>query len=177
MNGFVDRYFETETVASSSTGWLCSIVFGIILLQYNIIGVVKQSISVEKKPLPPQTGTIGPQMNSPLMLIESFLQALTNADKDGRIVITRKGIIQINCHSTRRLLEMLGQFHLFLAGWIKTVCYVFSSALLSGSSLKFLLLNPSLHFTSIVSEARAVVVAGGTMQPVRSHGVSLHQGW
>ena len=44
---------------------------------------------------------------------------------------------------------------------------MFSSALLSGSSLKFLLLNPSLHFTSIVSEARAVVVAGGTMQPVR----------
>ena len=44
-----------------------------------------------------------------------------------------------------------------------------SIALLSGSSIKFLLLNPSLHFTSIVSEARAVVVAGGTMQPVRSH--------
>ena len=37
---------------------------------------------------------------------------------------------------------------------------------LSCSSLKFLLLNPAVHFTSIVREARAVVVPGGTMQPV-----------
>ena len=37
---------------------------------------------------------------------------------------------------------------------------------LSSSSLKFLLLNPAVHFTSIVREARAVIVAGGTMQPV-----------
>ena len=34
----------------------------------------------------------GEQMKSPLMLIESFLQALTNMDTNGRIVITRKGI-------------------------------------------------------------------------------------
>ena len=31
------------------------------------------------------------QMNSPLMLIEGFLQALTNMDSDGRIVISKKG--------------------------------------------------------------------------------------
>ena len=37
---------------------------------------------------------------------------------------------------------------------------------LSASSLKFLLLNPSVHFTRVVREASAVVVAGGTMQPV-----------
>ena len=48
---------------------------------------------MEKKSLPPQNG-VTPQMNSPLMLIESFLQALTNADKDGRIVITKKGTIE-----------------------------------------------------------------------------------
>ena len=35
------------------------------------------------------------------------------------------------------------------------------------SVLKYLLLNPSVHFGSIVHEARAVIVAGGTMQPVR----------
>ncbi len=39
---------------------------------------------------------------------------------------------------------------------------------LSSSSLKFLLLNPSVHFTRIVREASSVVVAGGTMQPVSS---------
>ncbi|PNF28755.1 ATP-dependent DNA helicase DDX11 [Cryptotermes secundus] len=33
-------------------------------------------------------------------------------------------------------------------------------------SLKFLLLNPAAHFSSIIKEARAVVLAGGTMQPL-----------
>lgn len=41
-----------------------------------------------------------------------------------------------------------------------------STERISSGSLKFLLLNPSLHFTSVVREARAVIVAGGTMQPV-----------
>ena len=31
------------------------------------------------------------QMRSPLMIIESFLSALTSADKDGRIVVTKTG--------------------------------------------------------------------------------------
>ena len=35
------------------------------------------------------------QMNSPLMLIEGFLQALTNTDNDGRIVITKGGEILV----------------------------------------------------------------------------------
>ena len=52
-----------------------------------------RSADVEKKFLPSQTGVVPHQMNSPLMLIESFLQALTNADKDGRIVIARKGTL------------------------------------------------------------------------------------
>ncbi|KAJ9588736.1 hypothetical protein L9F63_017971 [Diploptera punctata] len=33
-------------------------------------------------------------------------------------------------------------------------------------SLKFLLLNPAAHFADIVKQARAVIVAGGTMQPL-----------
>jgi chromosome transmission fidelity protein 1 len=37
---------------------------------------------------------------------------------------------------------------------------------LTTSSFRFLLLNPSVHFEEIVKECRAVVVAGGTMQPV-----------
>lgn len=38
------------------------------------------------------------------------------------------------------------------------------------SSLKFLLLNPAVHFAQVVKECRAVVIAGGTMQPVRYQG-------
>ncbi|XP_033615327.1 ATP-dependent DNA helicase DDX11 [Fukomys damarensis] len=37
---------------------------------------------------------------------------------------------------------------------------------LSQSSLKFLLLNPAVHFAQVVKECRAVVIAGGTMRPV-----------
>ncbi|XP_044533725.1 ATP-dependent DNA helicase DDX11 isoform X1 [Gracilinanus agilis] len=37
---------------------------------------------------------------------------------------------------------------------------------LSQSSLRFLLLNPSVHFAQVVKECRAVIIAGGTMQPV-----------
>ena len=48
-----------------------------------------------------------------------------------------------------------------------------STGQLSCSSLKFLLLNPAVHFTSVVREARAVVVAGGTMQPVNIRFITL----
>ncbi|CAL9695345.1 unnamed protein product [Knipowitschia caucasica] len=37
---------------------------------------------------------------------------------------------------------------------------------LADSSVKFLLLNPAVHFAQVLRESRAVVIAGGTMQPV-----------
>lgn len=46
--------------------------------------------------------------------------------------------------------------------------FVFLSGNLSQSSLKFLLLNPAVPFAQVVKECRAVVIAGGTMQPVRT---------
>lgn len=46
--------------------------------------------------------------------------------------------------------------------------FVFLSGSLSQSSLKFLLLNPAVPFAQVVKECRAVVIAGGTMQPVRT---------
>lgn len=67
--------------------------------------------------------------SSPLMHIEGFLLALTNANKDGRVVVRKQ-------------------------------------ELLSQCSLRFQLLNPAVHFTDVVKEARAIIVAGGTMQPV-----------
>ncbi|XP_062509848.1 ATP-dependent DNA helicase DDX11-like [Corticium candelabrum] len=42
---------------------------------------------------------------------------------------------------------------------------VTKSIALAASSLKFLLLNPSTHFSDLVRECRAIVLAGGTMQP------------
>ncbi|NWX56819.1 DDX11 helicase, partial [Promerops cafer] len=69
------------------------------------------------------------QSASPLMQIEGFLSALTNANQDGRVILNRQGTV--------------GQ-----------------------SSLKFLLLNPAVHFAKVVEECRAVIIAGGTMQPM-----------
>ncbi|XP_037623879.1 ATP-dependent DNA helicase DDX11 [Sebastes umbrosus] len=37
---------------------------------------------------------------------------------------------------------------------------------LSESSVKFLMLNPAVHFAQVLKQCRAVIVAGGTMQPV-----------
>lgn len=56
------------------------------------------------------------------------------------------------------------------------VFFFLSAGSLSQSSLKFLLLNPAVHFAQVVKECRAVVIAGGTMQPVRM-GPSLAPGY
>uniref|UniRef100_A0A7M4FKQ7 DEAD/H-box helicase 11 n=1 Tax=Crocodylus porosus TaxID=8502 RepID=A0A7M4FKQ7_CROPO len=63
------------------------------------------------------------KMASPLMHIEGFLSALTNANQDGRVILNRQGTV-------------------------------------SQSSLKFLLLNPAVHFAKVVKECRAVIIAG-----------------
>ncbi|KAJ2961754.1 hypothetical protein NQZ79_g2978 [Umbelopsis isabellina] len=59
--------------------------------------------------------------------IEAFLMALTNADKDGRII---RGI---NTY---------------------------------GAYVQYMLLNPANEFKEIVEDARSVVLAGGTMEPI-----------
>ncbi|KAJ8373528.1 hypothetical protein SKAU_G00041080 [Synaphobranchus kaupii] len=78
-------------------------------------------------PTPDQTGQTS--MSSPMMQVEGFIFALTNANKDGRVVVQRQGV-------------------------------------LAQSSVKFLLLNPAVHFATVLKDCRAVIIAGGTMQPV-----------
>uniref|UniRef100_A0AAR2LTC6 ATP-dependent DNA helicase DDX11 n=1 Tax=Pygocentrus nattereri TaxID=42514 RepID=A0AAR2LTC6_PYGNA len=89
--------------------------------------------SLQNKPAAPpeQQGAVEdrPSMASPMMLVESFLFALTNSNKDGRVVMDKQ-------------------------------------ACLAQSSLKFLMLNAAVHFAQVVQECRAVIIAGGTMQPV-----------
>lgn len=46
--------------------------------------------------------------------------------------------------------------------------FFFSKEEQTGTELKYLLLDPTFHFKEIVQEARAVVLAGGTMSPVRT---------
>ena len=55
----------------------------------------KQRLPPPAPPTPGAAAATPHQPNSPLMLVESFLEALTNADKDGRIVIYRKGTVPL----------------------------------------------------------------------------------
>ncbi len=98
-----------------------------------------------------------------MMLVESFLFALTNANKDGRVMIQRQGkwIFDHMHMDTHR--------KLFLTHNSPS-----SPACLSQSSLKFLLLNAAVHFAQIIQECRAVIIAGGTMQPVSIHAHHTH---
>lgn len=95
-----------------------------------------------------------------MMQVEGFFLALTNSNTDGRVVLQKQGILfmlkvqikekMINC-SYVRLSVFWGFFY---------------PGTLSESSVKFLLLNPAVHFTQVLKECRAVIIAGGTMQPV-----------
>lgn len=90
-------------------------------------------------------------------MIESFLLALTNSVQDGRILITRQpGTALYGIYYQRT--DLTRVTNLFL-DWKK-------------STMKFLLLNPELHFQDIVQQARAVILAGGTMQPVSPNHLS-----
>uniref|UniRef100_U3JMF8 Helicase ATP-binding domain-containing protein n=1 Tax=Ficedula albicollis TaxID=59894 RepID=U3JMF8_FICAL len=97
----------------------------------NFLLTLQQGSDKEGTPQSPPVEAEHDQLRaaSPLMQIEGFLSALTNANQDGRVILNRQGTV--------------GQ-----------------------SSLKFLLLNPAVHFAKVVEECRTVIIAGGTMQPV-----------
>ncbi|KAJ8028374.1 ATP-dependent DNA helicase DDX11 [Holothuria leucospilota] len=127
LNGFVEMKMDPAVNVDGSAPQPTGISH--FLQQIQKQNLTKQSTSIgnEENKANPSSDFV--EASSPLMHIESFLQALTNADKDGRVVIYRKD-------------------------------------LLSQSSLKFLLLNPAIHFKEVVNQARSVVIAGGTMQPL-----------
>ncbi|KAJ0396188.1 hypothetical protein ATCC90586_004398 [Pythium insidiosum] len=68
---------------------------------------------------------------SPLRSIQALFKALTNATRDGRILVRP--------HNPAKGSE---------------------------GAIKFVLMNPAIHFHEIVEQARTVVLAGGTMHPV-----------
>eukprot|EP01105_Mastigella_eilhardi_P001189 TRINITY_DN1147_c3_g1_i2.p1 TRINITY_DN1147_c3_g1~~TRINITY_DN1147_c3_g1_i2.p1 ORF type:complete len:736 (-),score=115.27 TRINITY_DN1147_c3_g1_i2:335-2422(-) len=72
--------------------------------------------------------------------VESFLLALSNADRNGRVLVT------------------------------------YNAETPQASSLRFLLLNPEAHFRDVIEQAKAVVLAGGTLQPMSSLRAQLLSG-
>jgi chromosome transmission fidelity protein 1 len=53
------------------------------------------------------------------------------------------------------------------------LCIVPPSGDINGAALKYMLLDPTYHFRSIVSNARAVILAGGTMSPMSDYTTHL----
>lgn len=107
-----------------------------------------------------QTATQGAQKStSPILLVvDAFLMSLLNADNDGRVIVTMEdegveggGSLDDGGDNG----SSSGQTG-SLAGREKTQVPV----------LKFMLLNPANVFKPLVEEARSVVLAGGTMEPV-----------
>ncbi|CAN8212736.1 unnamed protein product [Coccothraustes coccothraustes] len=124
--GFVERYGGTASAVKTNKE--NQKVAGL----QDFLLTLQQGSDKEGAPQSPQPGEAEHDQlrtASPLMQIEGFLSALTNANQDGRVILNRQGTV--------------GQ-----------------------SSLKFLLLNPAVHFAKVVEECRAVIIAGGTMQPV-----------
>ncbi|KAJ1957865.1 ATP-dependent DNA helicase chl1 [Dispira parvispora] len=72
-------------------------------------------------------------LRTTLPLVDTFLMALTNTDRDGRIIL---GLTTPTANT------------------------------LAQPFLKYVLLNPCEPFREVVEEARSVIVAGGTMEPV-----------
>ncbi|CAM9951290.1 unnamed protein product, partial [Hapterophycus canaliculatus] len=96
---------------------------------------------------------------SALQAVEGFLDALTNASRDGRILVTyggkeesgrRKGSSTMKNKTQQQQQRQQQQQQ---------------EREEEEPSVKFLMLNPAVHFDEIVQKARALVLVGGTMQP------------
>lgn len=105
-----------------------------------------------------QTATQGAQKStSPILLVvDAFLMSLLNADNDGRVIVTMEEEgVEGGGNEGGDDGGSSGQIG-SLVGREKTQVPV----------LKFMLLNPANVFKPLVEEARSVVLAGGTMEPV-----------
>lgn len=83
-----------------------------------------------------------------LRSVLALITCLTNADLDGRIVVNSGTVQEGSKSSTSSCSSSSGEGN-------------YSTSL----SIRFILLNPSVHFQKIVDGARSVLLLGGTLQP------------
>lgn len=92
-----------------------------------------------------------------LRSVLTLITCLTNADVDGRIVITKN---IVNSYQ-----QKIPAQQPYTATSASAPLPSSSSSSSPSSSIKFILLNPSAHFQKIVDQARSVLLLGGTLQP------------
>ncbi|KAG1219040.1 hypothetical protein G6F35_007820 [Rhizopus arrhizus] len=121
----IKNYLETSNLARKLNGFIDKAKEKEEEKRRQLLSDPKGSVT-PPPPLPPALSSSIPTLTQ----VEAFLLALTNPDKDGRIVIS------------------------------------FGNADSPGVSIKYMLLNPANAFKPIVDEAKSIILAGGTMEPV-----------
>ncbi|KAI8352753.1 helicase C-terminal domain-containing protein [Mortierella sp. GBAus27b] len=101
----------------------------------------------------PSGGRPAIQSTPILLVVDAFLMSLLNADNDGRVMITME--------DENSGLDIEGDSDRDHPGAVEP-----TSSRDRKPVLRFMLLNPANVFKPLVEEARSVVLAGGTMEPV-----------
>ncbi|XP_063976651.1 ATP-dependent DNA helicase DDX11 [Diachasmimorpha longicaudata] len=126
----------------------------------NYVDKHKEDLRIHPNPAPPKNKRVG---------VGAFLNLLKNGES-----------LDENCEKTPKandtgteenilkspLIKIVG----FLES-LKSACadgriFVIPGPTLGQSVIKFLLMNPAAHFHDIVKEARSIILAGGTMEPI-----------
>ncbi|XP_072408554.1 ATP-dependent DNA helicase DDX11 isoform X1 [Chiloscyllium punctatum] len=132
------------------------------LLSRKLFGFVnKYQVSVSK---PNNTQD---QKVSKTAALENFLQKL-NEKPTGEVTLHERGedIEEEHPVMSSPMMQVEGFLFALTSANKDGRVVIQKQGTVSQSSLKFLLLNPAVHFAEVVKECRAVVIAGGTMQPV-----------
>uniref|UniRef100_A0A3B4Z8M2 DEAD/H-box helicase 11 n=1 Tax=Stegastes partitus TaxID=144197 RepID=A0A3B4Z8M2_9TELE len=94
-----------------------------------------------------------------LCVVPPLLRAVPSADQQGSVESEK-------VLSASPMMQVEGFFMALTNSNTDGRVVVHRQGTLSESSVKFLLLNPAVHFAQVLKECRAVIIAGGTMQPV-----------
>ncbi|KAF9312900.1 ATP-dependent DNA helicase chl1 [Podila horticola] len=111
---------------------------------------VTGKVKIHSERRPPLPSSKSPSTTPVLSIIDSFLVSLLNPDNDGRVIVAMEEATPDGDSDDDLLLPHDRP----------------SMSTLRRPVLKFMLLNPARVFRPLVEEARCVVLAGGTMEPV-----------
>lgn len=133
---------------------------------------VKSQLFLEKSNLPSNNhnnDNLMPSKKSHLSALRgiiALIKCLMSADIDGRVSVHRQ-----NARTSSGAINKLMIFMILTV----TVCCVLDTSMSTSSAssspskpsytVKYILFNPSNHFNAIVSQAKSVIMLGGTMKP------------